>query len=333
MLFTFLAIAVSLVSGHGHMTLPPSRNGGNTKNGGVCADNACFWFSNNVEIPGEATLPDKYRTIQADVTGEDDIFKTSPWRAPGTAPVYGSGCGSGWGGPVGYNNGGYAKDQTMQGKDGTTLDATPTTYWKAGSVQEVAWGISANHGGGYAYRLCPNDGRNVTEECFQNNHLEFHGDLSWVIDESENKMKTIPFNSTIVTEGTYPEGSQWAMSPIPACTSCPDGIVAKCGKPLDPVPGWMPTEWDNQVNCYAVCDGGGSSKAEGRCPEGTENYVTGASKLGYSGFGKYSWPWSIMDQVKVPENLAAGKYLLSWRWDCEESTQVWQNCADIVVYN
>merc|ERR1712032_1265817 len=24
-----------------------------------------------------------------------------------------------------------------------------------------------------------------------------------------------------------------------------------------------------------------------------------------------------------------GTYLLSWRWDCEESTQVWQNCADI----
>ena len=27
----------------------------------------------------------------------------------------------------------------------------------------------------------------------------------------------------------------------------------------------------------------------------------------------------------------AGEYLLSWRWDCEESTQVWQNCADVVL--
>ena len=27
--------------------------------------------------------------------------------------------------------------------------------------------------------------------------------------------------------------------------------------------------------------------------------------------------------------MAPGSYLLSWRWDCEESTQVWQNCADV----
>ncbi len=28
------------------------------------------------------------------------------------------------------------------------------------------------------------------------------------------------------------------------------------------------------------------------------------------------------DEVEVPSDLPAGKYLLSWRWDCEESTQV-----------
>ena len=25
------------------------------------------------------------------------------------------------------------------------------------------------------------------------------------------------------------------------------------------------------------------------------------------------------------------RYLLSWRWDCEESNQVFQNCADILI--
>jgi len=315
-----------LVSGHGHMTKPPSRNGGNLRNGGLCSENACFWFSNNVEIPGNATLPDKYRTVNVDAVGENDIFKTSPWRAPGTAPVYGSGCGAGWGGPVGFNNGGYAKDQTLQGKDGTLLKSKAPEIWKAGSEQEVAWGISANHGGGYAYRLCPNDGKaNVTEKCFQAHHLEFAGSLSWIVDQNGTN---IPFNRTTITEGTFPENSQWAMSPIPGCRTC-DDIVAKCGKPLKPVPGNGKSDWDAQVNCYAICDGAGSSKASGRCPQGTENYKPPVPA--YSGFGKYQWPWSIKDKVKVPKDLTPGRYLVSWRWDCEESTQVWQNCGDVLI--
>lgn len=44
---------------------------------------------------------------------------------------------------------------------------------------EVAWANNANHGGGYAYRLCKADG-NVTEECFQAGHLDFVGDTSWL---------------------------------------------------------------------------------------------------------------------------------------------------------
>jgi len=39
--------------------------------------------------------------------------------------------------------------------------------------------------------------------------------------------------------------------------------------------------------------------------------------------------YSIVDLVKIPENLAEGDYLLSWRWDCEQTFQIWQNCADI----
>jgi len=328
-LFTLLlSLLPVLISGHGHLTLPPSRNGGNVQNGGACDDNACFWFSNNVEIPGNATLPDKYRTVNRDAVGEDDIFKTSPWRAPGTAPVYGSGCGAGWGGPVGFANGGYAKDQSMQGFDAVKLDGKTSERWKLGSVQKVAWGISANHGGGYAYRLCPNNGKtNITEECFQAHHLEFEGDLSWIIDNNDTM---VPFNRTTVNVGTFPEGSQWAMSPIPGCNTCSEGYVTKCGKPLDPVPGNGKSDWNNQVDCYAICDGAGSSKKSGACPEGTENYPPSAKE--YSGFGKYMWAWSIMDRVKIPETLTPGRYLISWRWDCEESTQVWQNCGDVLIY-
>ena len=41
------------------------------------------------------------------------------------------------------------------------------------------------HRGGYAYRLCQvNNGEpwKVNEKCFQNGHLNFHGDTTWIYD-------------------------------------------------------------------------------------------------------------------------------------------------------
>ena len=40
---------------------------------------------------------------------------------------------------------------------------------------------------------------------------------------------------------------------------------------------------------------------------------------------------NIVDKVIVPKYLAAGEYLLSWRWDAEQSNQIWQNCADVTI--
>ena len=48
------------------------------------------------------------------------------------------------------------------------------TVWRLNSTVEVAWGITANHGGGYQYRLCPRSEK-LTEECFQRNVLPFEG--------------------------------------------------------------------------------------------------------------------------------------------------------------
>merc|ERR1711920_808301 len=39
--------------------------------------------------------------------------------------------------------------------------------------------------------------------------------------------------------------------------------------------------------------------------------------------------FSIVDEVEVPSKT--GEYVLSWRWDCEETDQVWNSCADIVI--
>merc|ERR1711865_1322564 len=64
------------------------------------------------------------------------------------------------------------------------------------------------------------------------------------------------------------------------------------------------------------------------CIAGTEFYP-GLS--GKTGFGKDVPEWSMMDKVIIPADLEEGAYMLGWRWDCEESTQVWQNCADIML--
>ena len=147
-----LGAVVVQVRAHGHITLPRStRNGGDFLTGGDCSTGACFWFSNNVEIPfSEPQLPNNMRSIQLNVTGQpQDVYAKSPWRAPGSAPVYGSGGGSAGGGPVAYANGGNPPKGMPQGLDGLTLPKNgPAEVWKRGAEVEVAWAISANHGGG-----------------------------------------------------------------------------------------------------------------------------------------------------------------------------------------
>lgn len=47
--------------------------------------------------------------------------------------------------------------------------------------------------------------------------------------------------------------------------------------------------------------------------------------------GMAGLPYSIFDKVLIPSSIESGDYLLSWRWDCEQSPQVWQNCADVKI--
>eukprot|EP00912_Choanoflagellata_sp_UC4_P000986 UC4_evm8s607 len=55
------------------------------------------------------------------------------------------------------------------------------TVWKRGSQAQVSWAISANHGGGYSYRLCKNIKGKVNEACFQATPLEFASNQSWLV--------------------------------------------------------------------------------------------------------------------------------------------------------
>ena len=39
----------------------------------------------------------------------------------------------------------------------------------------------------------------------------------------------------------------------------------------------------------------------------------------------------IEDELVVPTDIDAGDYVLGWRWDCEQTTQIWSTCSDITI--
>eukprot|EP01062_Namystynia_karyoxenos_P051364 TRINITY_DN402_c0_g1_i2.p1 TRINITY_DN402_c0_g1~~TRINITY_DN402_c0_g1_i2.p1 ORF type:complete len:344 (+),score=106.75 TRINITY_DN402_c0_g1_i2:86-1117(+) len=332
-----LLLLAGPAAGHGSLNWPPARQRGSLAQGGRCGAGQCLWFSQISEIPGEPTVNEEpLRTYNVKVSaGPRDWSRKMPWRAPGTSPVIGSGCGSAGGGPKFINNGGFPPDGVKQGADGLSLPqlAGEPTVWKRGSEQEVAWGINANHGGGYSYRLCPLSS-NVTEECFQRTVLRFAGDKQWLQHAdlwqwgNVTHLPRVEVPLTKVSRGTHPEGSEWARNPVPGCLLCNQ---ADCKGTFEDI-----------AECGTKCAGGNLST----CPPGLTQFPSPADGVsGYFGGpwdldGSYrggvkGWipglPWNIIDRVIVPRHIPTGQYLLSWRWDCEQSKQVWQNCADITI--
>ena len=39
----------------------------------------------------------------------------------------------------------------------------------------------------------------------------------------------------------------------------------------------------------------------------------------------------IVDRVQIPSDLPEGDYVLGWRWDCEQSNQIWMSCSDVTI--
>jgi len=274
-----LSLVVGGVTGHGNMVYPyvwmdtneeghwQSKPGGGLGCGSISAPNGshtespkigCIanWFTNNTKIPHKSN-------------GQAN----NPWHAPGTAPIF-SPCGVAGGNPEGCtgqehekfgdccgdNCGGYSLGENAE--EYPWPDA-PVTEWKAGSYQEVSWFTSANHEGGYIYRLCkkPKHGlTGLTEECFQEGSLKFEGDQVWFEKAHDSTHERQELNATRVTKGTFPEGSEWTEIPV-----------------ANPESGY------------------------------------------------------IIDYVKVPADLDHGDHVLSFRWDCKKTTQVWNICANIKI--
>ena len=189
----------------------------------------------------------------------------------------------------------------------------------APTLSRLSVSLCISRSGGYAYRLCPAD-QPLTEDCFQAHHLAFepgsqvlvwsNGSLSWPMKSS----------AVYVQEGTYPPGSMWARNPLPRIWDSKKGLhnpdACPAGGPRGPqgssgcLAFQPPCPWDTGIEpCHEKkAEGGGLL---GRCDG--------------NGMGFCSSDWVvglIQDTVLIPADLKAGDYVLSWRWDCEETAQV-----------
>lgn len=260
----------------------------------------------------------RYRTYMDTAKGQD-YTRHNPWRSPGHAPLF-SPCGIAGGGATyhpsnGAVNKGTNVDQGSDGRGTLPYSLPKPTVWTQGSEAEVGWSITANHGGGYAYRLCPKSAPQ-TEECFQAHHLSLKGDESYIVYGAlaEKPGARMPISALRLSTGTAPSGSQWTRNPIPACKSTSGGVGQgfNCsGLPPQfspPLPGLY-----------------GYGKAE--CFKALGGQCTSAQEALLRKFFNFN----IVDKLDVPSSLALGNYTLSFRYDAEQTPQVWSNCADVMV--
>jgi len=173
--------------------------------------------------------------------------------------------------------------------------------------------VRFNHGGGYQYRVCPAH-ETPTEACFQRHPLPFTGtqSLRW------NDGTQVWIKGTFVSEGTSPPGSTWAMNPLPRIHF----DSASSGQPRD------------FSGCTAPARGRACRVFDPPCEEGNPPWapVNGSFAVDVEGLcSGDATRVQIVDVVQVPAELPPGDYVLGWRWDCEETAQIWSNCADVTI--
>jgi len=321
----------SLVAGHGNMVWPPvwwdiggeigltpgqhCYSGSEYSFGDAAKSGVnCMWYTNYTHIPGEPTLDPTLRTFANIDPDYEWWVVTNPWMSPGSAPVV-TPCGAAGGNPYGCPAGApEGPGQDCGGPYGGGFSYGPkaedfhfqdmvTTEWVSGKTALVGWGIAANHGGGYQYRLCklPEEGRSaLTEECFQKTPLTYASDIQWAQYGYDTDNRT-EFRANRTSEGTFPAGSVWTKNPIPNCAGL----------------------------------GGGYFDPDSSCPGGLQFPAPAEGLLGQGANinnpSKFDFQWTIMDEVVVPSDLVPGEYVLSFRWDCEQTPQIWNACSNIKI--
>ena len=200
----------------------------------------------------------------------------NPKGCPEGAPQGpGQDCGQPYGGAFSYG----PLAETFDFKD------MVTTEWRVGGREVAGWGMVANHGGGYNYRLCklgPGGRAELTEECFQKTPLKFASGNSWA-QYGEDETTRVFFRANRTQAGTVPDGSEWSKNSIPNCA----GFAGGYGDPDSSCPGGL--------QFPAPAPGLFGQGANIHNPDVTD------------------FQWTLMDELEVPADLIPGDYVLSFR--------------------
>ena len=210
---------------------------------------------------------------------------------------------------------------------------------KLGGVERTRLEVTATHGGGYVYQVCPaakvNTGTAAEiEACFASTPLEFapgrHGAPTHLVVHADPS-KDFEINATIVTEGG---GKGWAFHPWPYASNAP------CD--------WNPKAHGQHCNWGCPHCKAPWYAADGACPDDNCKHTTELPQTinyGKAFVGTPATANTIEDRVMVPK-VPAGEYVLRWRWvrsaspsvlgpsllltacpcwpqDCEATSQVW----------
>ena len=315
---------------------------------------------------GDPVEERRLRTYNIDgASAFGDWTRVHPWRSPGSV-----GRDNNDFSPCGVNSGAKpstllpmarAQPQFAKGTDLPPLPESSRSFWRAGGTAEAAWAIYANHGGGYAYRLCRNVGkREMSEACYQQTHLEFATETTEV-RYMDGSRPSVWINATTTSKGTWPLGSQWRKNPVPMC-GCDAGIGCKprssstitsssstitsssstitsssslsSSSAAPPSRGSDGCSAANPYACYDRAYPKSYLAAGQRVPECPTGLMFPSAWAEGAGAGETphagAFEFILVDRLRVPV-LPPGDYSLSWRWDCEQTPQVWNSCADITV--
>jgi len=157
--------------------------------------------------------------------------------------------------------------------------------------------------------------------------LQFIGDKSWIQYAGKGETNRTAIDAVRVSEGTNPPGSQWTKNPIPAC----GGYVGGASTPFD-IPflsSCHRTQFEPPLKDHIP-------------PHPHLKPLPGIYGFGLGAVGPVVnqkqfeywqdvFSFNMIDRVQIPVDLAPGDYVLSFRWDCEETPQIWANCADVTI--
>ena len=167
----------------------------------------------------------------------------------------------------------------------------------------------------------------MNEACFQAGALAF-ADQHTTIHYMDGSVSDFNISAVDVSgDAVVPKGSTWRRDPVPACACDSGGNCRFSNSARGESLKWLPAffvPYSNATDGPPGCHHG--TMFEPAWPTG---YGYMPERVDQAGGTSPKFDYEIVDRVRVPQE--PGEYLLSWRWDTEQKSQVWSACADITI--